>query len=100
MGSEYAIIHETISEAVLERLRRLPHYHGSTEFRGNVSFEFRGPNTVTDQSSMPDVSVSIAGDRVVVCQYGDYNIAASVLGALAMEFVSESASERIEIVKP
>ncbi len=101
MGSEYAIIHGTISETELEQtLRGLPHYCGRTEYKGNLSIEFRGPNTLKDPNSMPDVSVSIVGDQVIVCQYGDYTITATVLGALAMELVSESEGERIEIVKP
>ncbi|QDT27601.1 hypothetical protein Enr10x_29190 [Gimesia panareensis] len=105
MGCEYSVYldksDEPVTPDILEKiLCRLPGYHGKNITAGQVTLEFRGPDTLAALHGPPDVNVGTSGYRVTLCQFGDYNIAAHVLGVLVMELVSESRSERIEVVKP
>ncbi len=105
MGSEYSIhpdwTGDSLTDEILEDLLcSLPDYHGKRVAGGQITYEFRGSNTREAPDTLPDVNVGLSGNCVTLCQFGDYRIAALVLGALVMELVSESRSERIEVVKP
>jgi len=100
MGCEYSIrLKQTESPVTSERLEEIlchiPEYVGKFNRYGNDVFEFRGPLT-KELPCPPDVNVSATPHVITLCQSGDYNIAAKVLGTLVMEFVSESQFECIE----
>lgn len=105
MGCEFSIRLETSNEPISvpsleEVLSRAAYFHGRNSIVDQVQFEFRGPNTKPELSSIPDVTVAVSEYEVTVCQFGDYEIAAQVLGILVMELTSESKFERVEVVKP
>lgn len=109
MGCEFSIHLNKSDEPVTsdrleEILFQISSYHGKSVTNGQIVLEFRGPNTKATLNGPPDVNVGVniltSGHDVTLCQFGDYDLAAHVLGVLVMELVSESKFERIEVVKP
>lgn len=102
MGSEYIIKLSDEDEPVSvhqlkEILCRVKYFYGLSHFKGTDFVEFRSENTKNDLESPPDVNVATSGREICICQFGDYEIAAQVIGVLSIELCSESNSEKIII---
>jgi hypothetical protein len=78
-------------------LKILPNYSGRVQYPDNEAFELRSK---TNLNGMPDVYVIGKNREIWICQNGDYLILLQALGALVVEFVTESKSECIKVLKP
>jgi hypothetical protein len=101
MGFEYVIrpdVDRAISDEYLEEtLRHLPHYFGRVKYPNDDVFEFRTPYALRDTNSMPDLYVCVNGGDIVLCRFGDRQLAAQVLGTLVSDLIAQSPRERVSV---